>query len=330
VSVAPAALAAFLALILLAAPAGARAQPPAKVYRVGYLTVPSRATAGGVANTFERTLRDLGWVAGQKVTIDYRFADGDVSRLPDLAAELVRLRADVIVAGANAAVAAARKATPTTPIVMFLAIDPVGAGLVASLARPGGNVTGLTATAGPEIYGKQLQLLKTAFPRISRVAVLVRRADPTYAGAMPEIERAIRALGLQQHLAVVRDAGDFEGAFANLTAARPDAIFVPIDSLFYQHRIRLAGLVAKTGLPSMWGAREFAEAGGLMSYYTDLDDLGRRAAGFVDRILRGARPADLPIEQPTKFELVINAKTAKALGLTIAPSVLLSADRVID
>jgi putative ABC transport system substrate-binding protein len=330
VSVARAALTVVLALAVLAAPAAVGAQQSAKVYRIGYLTVPSRATAGGVANTFQTALRDLGWIAGQNVTIDYRFADGQVERLPELAAELVRLRADVIVAGANAAVAAVKKATPTTPIVMFLAIDPVGAGLVASLSRPGGNVTGLTATVGPEIYGKQLQLLKNAFPRISRVAVVVRRADPTYARAMPEIEAALRALGLQQHLAVVREPGDFDGAFAALTTARPDAIFVPIDSMFYQHRARLVTHVARTRLPAMWGAKEFAEAGGLMSYYTDLDDLGRRAAGFVGRILKGARPADLPVEQPTKFELTINAKTAKALGLTIAPSVLLSADRVIE
>jgi len=321
---------ATLSVSVLAAPLAAEAQQLAKVYRIGYLTVPSRATAGGVADTFERTLRDLGWIAGQNVTIDYRFADSDVSRLPELAAELVRLRADVIVSGANAAVAAVKKETSTTPIVMFLAIDPVASGLVASLARPGGNVTGLTATVGPEIYGKQLQLLKSAFPRISRVAVLVTRSTPLYARALPEIETATRALGLQQQLAMVRDPGDFESALATLTAARPDAIFVPNDSMFYQHRTRLAELVAKTRLPSMWGAREFAEAGGLMSYYTDLDDLGRRAAIFVDRLLKGARPGDLPVEQPTKFELVINAKTAKALALTIAPSVLLSADRVIQ
>jgi len=321
---------ATLSVSVLAAPLAAEAQQLAKVYRIGYLTVPSRATAGGVADTFERTLRDLGWIAGQNVTIDYRFADSDVSRLPELAAELVRLRADVIVSGANAAVAAVKKETSTTPIVMFLAIDPVASGLVASLARPGGNVTGLTATVGPEIYGKQLQLLKSAFPRISRVAVLVTRSTPLYARALPEIETATRALGLQQQLAMVRDPGDFESALATLTAARPDAIFVPNDSMFYQHRTRLAELVAKTRLPSMWGAREFAEAGGLMSYYTDLDDLGRRAAIFVDRLLKGARPGDLPVEQPTKFELVINAETAKALALTIAPSVLLSADRVIQ
>ena len=329
-SIARTALTGAIALTLLGASLAAEGQPGAKVHRIGYLTLPSRETAGGVANTFQSALRDLGWIAGQNVTIDYRFADSRVERLPELAADLVRLRADVIVAGANAAVVAVKNVTATIPIVMFLSIDPVGSGLVASLARPGGNVTGLTATAGPEIYGKQLQLLKSAFPRLSRVAIVVNRAGPTYARAMREIDTAARALGLQQHVAIVRDPGDFDNAFANLTAARPDAIFVPIDSMFYQHRARLAQLAAKTRLPAMWGAREFAEAGGLMSYYTDLDDLGRRAAVFVDRILRGARPADLPVEQPTKFELVINTKTAKALGLTIAPSVLLSADRVIE
>ena len=315
---------------VLAAPLGVEAQQAGKVYRVGYLTVPSRETAHGVADRFEAALSDLGWIAGKNVVIDYRFADNRIERLPDLAAELVRLKADVIVAGANAAVTAAKNATPTIPIVMFLAVDPVGSGLVASLARPGGNVTGLTSTAGTEIFGKQLQILKSAFPRVSRVGVLVNEASPLYARLPREIEAATQALGLQPQMVVVRGAADFEGAFAKLIAARVDAVFLSADSMFYQHRVRLAQLVAKTRLPAMWGLREYARAGGLMAYSTDLDDLARRAATYVDKILKGARPGDLPVEQPTKFELVINLKTAKALGLTVPPSLLLRADQVIE
>jgi putative ABC transport system substrate-binding protein len=317
---------------VLAAPLAVEAQRPGKVYRIGYLTVPSRETAQGVANAFQLGLRDLGWIEGRNVVVDYRFADSNVDRLPDLAAELVRLRADVIVAGANAAVIAAKNATPTIPIVMFLAIDPVAAGLVASLAQPGRNVTGLTVTAGREIYGKQLQLLKDAFPRISRVAILVNQATPSYARALAlqEIDIATQALGLQRTTIEIRDPAEFDNAFEAMTTAHLDAIFVPADSMFYQHRVRLAGLAAKTRLPAMWGLREYAEAGGLLAYATDLNDLARRAATFVDKILKGAKPADLPVEQPTKFEMIINVKTAKALGLTIPPSLLARADQVIQ
>ena len=324
---------AFITIVggsILAAPLAAVGQQAAKVYRIGYLTVPSRETAQGVANTFQLGLRDLGWIEGQNVMVDYRFADSNLDRLPDLAAGLVRLRADVIVAGANAAVIAAKNATRTIPIVMFLAIDPVGSGLVASLARPGGNITGLTVTAGREIYGKQLQLLKDAFPRVSRVAILVNQAGPTYARALQEIEIATRALGLQRQVMEIRDPGEFDNAFAAMTTAHLDAIFAPPDSMFYQHRARLAHLAAKTRLPAMWGLREHAEAGGLLAYATDLNDLARRAATFVDKLLKGAKPADLPVEQPTKFELIVNLKTAKALGLTIPRSFLLRADEVIE
>ena len=323
-------LAVVLTVGLALAPLAAGAQQAGKVYRIGYLTVPSRETAQGVANMFQLRLRDLGWIEGQNVVVDYRFADRNLDRLPDLAAELARLRADVIVAGANAAVIAAKNATRTTPIVMFLAIDPVGSGLVASLARPGGNITGLTMTAGQEIYGKQLQLLKDAFPRVSRVAILVHHAGPTYARTLPEIEIATRALGLQRRVMEIRDPGEFDKAFAAMTTAHLDAIFVPADSMFFQHRARLAQLAAKTRLPAMWGLREYAEAGGLLAYATDLNDLARRAATFVDKILKGAKPGVLPVEQPTKFELVINLKTAKALGLTIPQTLLQRADQVIQ
>ena len=319
-----------LTLGTLSAPLAAEPQQARKVYRIGYLTVPSRETAQGVANSFQLGLRDLGWIQGQNVVVDYRFAESNVDRLPDLAAELVRLKADVIVAGANAAVTAAKDATGTIPIVMFLAVDPVGSGLVASLARPGGNVTGLTSTAGSEIFGKQLQILKSAFPRVSRVGVLVNDASPLYARLRREIEVATQELGLQRQMVVVRGAADFEGAFAKLIAARVDAVFVSADSMFYQHRVRLVKLVAKTRLPAMWGLREYAQAGGLMAYSTDLDELARRAATFVDKILKGAKPADLPVEQPTKFELIVNLKTAKALGLTIPQTLLFQANQVIE
>ena len=307
-----------------------RGSKAGKVYRIGYLTVPSRETGQDGANAFQRGLRDLGWIEGQNVVVDYRFADSNVDRLPDLAAQLVRLRADVIVAGAAAAVIAAQNATRTIPIVMFLASDPVSAGLVANLARPGGNITGLTSTAGLAIYGKQLELLKDVLPRVSQVAILVNPAAPLHARVLREIEIAARALGLQRQVMEIRDPGEFDNAFAALTIARPDAIFAPADPMFFQHRARLAHLAAKSRLAAMWGAKEHAEAGGLMAYGTNLVDLARRAATYVDKILKGAKPGDLPIEQPTKFDLVINMKTARALGLTIPPSLLGRADQVTE
>jgi putative ABC transport system substrate-binding protein len=314
---------------LLTAPLVAQAQTPGKTYRIGYLTVPGRESAHGVADTFERALRDLGWINGKNVVVEYRFANSDTKRLASFAFELVESRPDVIVAGANAAVLALKDATRTIPIVMFLAADPVRSGLVASYARPGGNVTGLTLTTGSELYGKQLQLLKSAFPNISRVAIVANQASPVYTGALREIGIATHALGLHQQIVEIRAPEEFEDVFATL-ARRADAIFVPADSMFYQYRVRLAQLAVRTRLPAMWGLREQAEVGGLMAYATDLRDLGRRAAIFVDKILKGAKPGDLPIEQPTQFELVINLKTAKALGLTIPPSLLLRADQVIE
>ena len=243
----------------------------------------------------------------------------------------MRLRVDVIAAGATPAVIAARTATRTIPIVMFLPSDPVGAGLVVSLARPGGNVTGLTSSAGPEIWGKQLQLLKDAFPRISRVAILVNRASRSFhAPGLRETERAARALGLQRQVVEVRDPGELDNALAALTGAGAEAIIVPADPIFFQHRARLAELVAKSRLPAIWGLREYAEAGGLMAYSPNIVDLARRAAVYVDKILKGAKPSDLPVEQPTRFEFVINMRTARALGLTIPSSLLLGADQVIE
>ena len=322
---------AVVLVLCLAAPLAVEGQQARKVYRIGYLTVPSRESAQDGATAFQDGLRDLGWVNGQNLVIEYRFADGDVDRLAALASELVRLRVDVIAAGATPAVAAAKNATRAIPIVMFLPIDPIGSGLVDSLARPSGNITGLSASAGPQIYGKQLQLLKDAFPRISRVAVLVNRAtSPFTVTGLKEADLAARALGIRQHIVEVRDPRELDSAFAALTTFRADAIFVPADPLFFQHRTRLAELAAKSRLPAMWGIRDQAEAGGLMAYGVNLRDLSRRAATYVDKILKGAKPADLPVEQPTKFELVINLKTAKALGLTIPPTVLGRADQIIE
>ena len=313
------------------APPTAWAQQSGKVYRIGYLTVPSRETAQDAANAFQSGLRDLGWVNGQNVVVEYRFADGSLDILPDLAAELVRLRVDVIAAGATPAVIAAKNATRTIPIVMFLAGNPVGSGLVASLARPGGNVTGLAGSAGPEIYAKQLQLLKDAFPRISRVAILVNRATrPFHELGLRETEIAARALGLQRQVVEVRDPREFDTAFATLKTTRADAIFVPSDPLSFQYRARLADLAMKSRLPAMWGLREHAEAGGLMAYSPNIVDLARRAATYVDKILRGAEPASLPVEQPTRFDFVINMRTASALGLTIPQTFLQRADQVIQ
>ena len=312
-------------------PLAAWAQQAGKVYRVGYLTVPSRATAQHTANAFAAGLRELGWVDGQNVVIDYRFADSNLERLPHLAAELVSLHADVIAAGATPAVLAVRNATPSIPIVMFLAANPVASGLVGSLARPGGNITGLSGSAGPEIYGKQLELLKQAVPRISRVAILVNRVtSPFHALGLREADAASRALGLRQQIVEIAHPDAFDSTFAALTGPPSNAIFVPADPISFQHRARLVDLAARRRLPAMWGLREYAEAGGLMAYGPNTVDLARRAAIHVDKILRGAHPRDLPVEQPTKFDFVINMRTAKALGLTIPSPVLLRADEVIE
>ncbi len=324
-------LACAVGLLLLATRLDADAFQAGKVYRVGYLTVPSREAAQDGANAFQAMLRELGWVVGKNVVVEYRFADSNLDRLPDLAAELVRLRVDVIAAGASPAVIAAKNAPQTIPIVMMFPGNPVASGLVASLARPGGNITGLAANAGPEIYGKQLQLLKDAFPHMSRVGILMNGATREFhALGMRQIEITARALGLQRTVVEVREPREFSNAFAVLTRAKSDAIFVPADPLFFQHRARLADLAAQSRLPAIWGLREHAEAGGLMAYSTNLADLTRRAAIYVDKILRGAKPADLPVELPMKFDLIINLKAAKALGLTIPRSLLLQADQVIE
>jgi putative ABC transport system substrate-binding protein len=279
---------------------------------------------------FQQGLRELRWVEGQNIVIDYRFAEGRVDRLPEFAAELVRLKVDVIVAGPTPPALAAKNATGTVPIVMTNAADPIELGLVASLARPGGNVTGLAWSVNLEIIGKGVELLKETVPKLRRGAVLANPANPGNMRAVEAVKTAARSSGVHLQLLEVRGPSDFDGAFAAMTKQRVEALLVVADSMLALHRSRIADLAAKARLPSMHGLREEVEAGGLMSYGPNLLANNRRAAGFVDKILKGAKPADLPVEQPTAYELAINLKTAKALGLTIPQSLLLRADLVLE
>jgi putative ABC transport system substrate-binding protein len=275
-------------------------------------------------------MQELGYVEGRDITFEYRFADGKPERLPALAAELVRLKVDVILAPSTSAAQAAKQATVMIPIVIATAGNPVGDGLIASLARPGGHVTGLTMLAGPEIGGKYLALLKETVPRVSRVAVLWNPYTSPHAVVLREIEVAARSLGVKRQPLKVRGSDEIGSAFSTMTRERAEALVVLADPMFFSQRTEIADLAAKGRLPAMYGLREHVEAGGLMAYATSTSDLFRRAATYVDKILKGTKPADLPIEQPTRFELVINLKTAKALGFTIPQSLLLRADQVIQ
>jgi len=325
---------AFMAVIagsLLTAPLAAEAQPVGKVSRVGVLSVEAAPfTEAGVAAPFLAALRDLGWIASQNIVFEARYAAGQPDRLPALAADLVRLKVDVIVTFLNQETLAAKRATASIPIVMFLGIYPVQAGLVASLARPGGNVTG--TSVGPVTGGKYLELLKEAVPKLTRVAILW---DPTFPGfadtaIQAELDVEARKLGLTLASIEVQRPDDIERALARIAKERPGALWVlPIGPLAAGTR-QIFDFAAQHRLPTIVPTRYFVEAGGLMSYGYDREHLVKRAASYVDRILKGAKPADLPIEQPTKFELVINLKTAKALGLTIPPSLLQRADQVIE
>ena len=309
----------------------AQAQQPKKVPRIGYLSASDPARESTRAEAIRLALRELGYIEGQNIAIEYRYAEGKPDRYPELAAELVRLKVDIIVvAGGDRLIRAAKNATKTIPIVMMGAgTDPVEAGLVESLARPGGNVTGITNLAR-ELGGKRLELLKEAVPKVARVAVLY---DPATPGSVLEVKEvlpvAARALGLTLRPWEVRAADDFEKVFAALSKQRPDGLYVLAGPLMRANQKRIVGFALKSRLPSMYSSREAVDAGGLMYYGADLADSYRRVAYFVDRILKGAKPADLPVEQPTKFELVINLKTAKQIGLTIPPKVLARADRVI-
>jgi putative tryptophan/tyrosine transport system substrate-binding protein len=317
-------------LVLLAAPIAATAQPASKVQRVGFLVGSSSAGSQANADAFRQGLRELGWVEGRNIVVEYRFADGRYDRLPELAADLVRLKVDVIAAGGNAAAAAARNTTQTIPIVMMSVGDPVGLGLVASLARPGGNVTGLAFSVGLETFDKSLELLKETIPNARHVAVLANPNNPSRSLVMERVNAAARSLGLQLHLLEARGPDEFDRAFATMTRQRVAAVFVVSEALFLLHRARLAELEARHRLPSMHAFRENVEAGALMSYGPSLKAIWRRGSFFVDRILKGAQAGDLPVEQPSTFELVINTKRATTLGLTIPPSLLLRADEIIE
>ena len=313
----------------LAAPVGVASQQSVKSPRVGVLR-PGNPPPGdfGHREAFERGLRDLGWTPGTNILIEYRYDEGKPDRLSELAAELVRLPVDVIVASATTGVRAARQATGTIPIVMSTLSDPVGAGFVASLARPVGNTTGLTLDSD-EMTGKQLELLKDVVPRLSSVAVL---GNPISHAALPrQTEAAGAALGLKVQEFLVRHASDLAPTFAAMRQARVGAILVLRDpGVIERNLTEVVALAAKHRLPALYFFQQFPHAGGLMSYGSNVNEIHRRSAAFVDKILKGAKPADLPIEQPTKFELVINLKTAKALGLTIPPSLLARADQVIE
>ena len=311
--------------LLLAAPLSAEAQQTGKGWRIGFIV----GVYAKPQDAFFESLRELGYVEGQNIIIDRRFSEGKPERFPEFAAEMVRLKVDVIVVNTTPAAIAAKNVTKTIPIVIPTAIDPVGAGLVASLTRPGGNVTG-GAALWAELIGKRLQLLKDMVPGLSRVAVLWNPANPGNASAWKETEAPARALGLLLQSQEVRDAKDFEGAFVRVARARSDALLVFEDALISQFRREIADFAIQRRLPGAFAARESVIAGGLLSYGPSLTDLWRRGAIYVDKLLKGARPADLPMEQPTKFELVINIKTAKALGLTISPSLLLQANQIIE
>ena len=318
-----------LCTVLLALNFGADAQQTAKIPRIGYLAVNSPSVERQLVEAFQQGLRGLGWVDGQSITIEYRFAEGKLDQLPVLAAELVAFKVDVIVAAGGTPTALATKnATATIPVVFISISDPVGTGLVASLARPGGNVTGLS-NIQVELSGKRLELLKELVPKISLVASLWNPANPANKLSHKETEVAARALRLQLQSLEVRGPEDFEAAFSQMTRARAGALFIQADPIFRGERARLAELAAKNRLPTVLPQSVYVEAGGLMSYGTNNPDLYRRAATYVDKILKGSKPSDLPVEQPMKFELVINLKTAKQIGLIIPQSLLYRADKVI-
>ena len=320
----------LMLLALLAAPLATEAQP-AKVARIGYLS-PLSVSADGSQRLFEafrNGLTELGYAEGRNIAIESRWAAGKYERLPSLAAELVRLRMDVIVTAGVPAILAAKKATSRIPIIMAVVVDPIATGLVASLARPGGNVTGMSVMA-PDLVGKQLEMLKEIAPKASRVAVLWNPANPGNTPQLRAAELAARTLGMRLQPQEARSPREIDSAFAAMSKEGAGAVVVLLDVMFIDQGTRIADLAARRRLAAVYGLAEHVRAGGLMAYAPSFPNNYRRAAVFVDKILRGANPGDLPIEQPTQFELLINLKTAKALGLTIPPSLLLRADEVIQ
>jgi putative ABC transport system substrate-binding protein len=317
-----------LTALLLALCASVEAQQPKKVPRIGVVVAGFPSTSQANVDAFRQGLREMSYVEGQNIYIEYRYAEGRNDRMTDLTAELVRLQVEVIVTGSTIAVGTAKKLTGTIPIVMVGLGDPVGTGLVAALSRPGGNITG-SSSFSPELGTKRLELLKETFPRISRMAVLFNGANPSNVASLKEIEIAAPALGVQLQPLDVRGTDDFESAFDAANRRRANALLVQRDPLNNAHATRIVTLAAKSKLPTMYPGIQYVNAGGLMSYGVSSTDLYRRAATYVDKILKGTKPADLPVEQPTKFELVINLKTAKQIGLIIPQSMLYRADKVI-
>jgi len=318
----------LLGIMLFALCAAVEAQQPQKIHRIGVLGATSPATIAARLDAFRQGLRELGYIDGKNIVVEYRYADGKLNRVPALAAEMVRLNVEVILTGGSAATRPAKEATTTIPIVMAQDTDPVGNGFVTSLARPGGNITGLSIVA-PEIGGKQLELLKESVPKLLRVVVPSNPDEASYAQLRKETELAAKALKIETQFLDARGPQDIDTAFREATKRRADAILVPTMPIVAAQRAQIADLAVKNRLPAMYGQPEYVELGGLMFYGASINDLFRRAATYVDKILKGAKPADLPVEQPTKFELVINLKAAKQIGLTIPPNVLARADRVI-
>jgi ABC-type uncharacterized transport system substrate-binding protein len=318
-----------LILVLAIAPA-VEGQPSPKTVRVGYLEFGSAAPGTPYLEAFRRGLRERGWIDGQNTVIDVRYADGRQDRLPELAAALVRLRVDIIFASTTPSALAAKQATTTIPIVIGFVADPVGSGLVPRLARPGGNITGWTHLAGVELNAKRLELLKEAVPEAIRIAALWNPSNPIHGPSLKVIKAAAQRLKVQLHAMSVRNPQDLEGAFSAMTQERVQALTVPPDGMFLAHQARIIDLASTHRIPAMYGVRELAGAGGLMAYGVNLPEMYRHGAFFVDRILKGAKPADLPLEQPTQFELIINLTTAKALGLRIPQSLLIRADQLIE
>jgi len=314
---------------LLGVPLASLGQQPAKVARVGFLEASTPSAIAARVEAFRQGLRDLGYVEGKNVVIEYRYAEGNFDRLPALAAELVRLNVNVIVTGGPTAIPAAKAATTAIPIVMAFDTDPVGSGFAASLAKPGGNITGLS-TLAPELSAKQIELLKEIVPKLARVAVLGTASRPGSAHALREVENAAKALKVQVQFQDVVDPKGIDAAFLAARKSGADAVLVLGSPLFNANRTELTELASKSRYPVIYDRAEFVEAGGLMTYSVSLADLARRAATYVDKILKGAKPGDVPIEQPTKFDLVVNMKTAKALGIKIPNSVLAQATKVID
>ena len=320
-----------LAAASLAAARVGFAQPPAKVWRVGFLSPRRRPVSldTDYYGAFPRRMRELGYVEGRNLVIEWRFAEGEYGRLPAFAAELVKLNVDVILALGPPGAAAAKQATDTIPIVFVVSSDPVQAGLVRSMAKPGGNITGLSNLAG-DLSSKHVEMLLAVAPKLSRVAVLLNPANPAHRAIQQNVEAAARQAGIELVVVNAKTAAEIESAFSALVRGNAGALVVALDPLFIQHGPEIAAQAARHRLPSIFANREYAEAGGLLSYGQNQVEIYRRAAGYVDRIFRGARPGDLPVEQPTKLELVVNLKTAKALGLPVPQQLQTRADKLIE